>query len=267
MFFIANHCHNNVSVWIGKKCNSGLQLWTLLFYKTSVPFAQRSTRSLGATLREIWDSYFIWRGPLSLRRFPVTSRENPFDVKVRSKPTDSVFIWTTWFRVPAKGGNCNHRSKKSKKKGEESAWKPLWFTPQVGLYPECLFPTFEGSGLLHTFFCTHSSGMFGVYPAFFDFPSRSFLSYHLTQMKCDSLSLAGCRSSPTYFSPPSRWLKVCSSGDNSSCFWRDVPLMHARRAWRSGQLFASSPCLSSRSVKHANLYLCACVHACPHTPD
>lgn len=138
---------------------------------------------------------------------------------------------------------------------------------QVGLYPECLFPTFEDSGLLHTFFCTHSSGMFGVYPAFFDFPSRSFLSYHLTQMKCDSLSLAGCRSSPTYSSPPSRWLRVCSSGDDSSCFWRDVPLMHARRAWRSGQLFASSPCLSSRSVKHANIYLCACVHACPRTPD
>lgn len=42
---------------------------------------------------EIWHSCFIWRGQPLLRRVPVTSRENPFDVKEHSKPADRVFSY------------------------------------------------------------------------------------------------------------------------------------------------------------------------------
>lgn len=202
MFFIANRCHNNVSVWVGKKCNSGLRLWTLLFHKMPVPFAQRSTRSLGATLREIWHSCFVRRGPPSLSRFPVTSGENPFDVKVRSKPTDSVFIWTTWFRVTAKRGNCNRRSKK----GEESAL--IHSSCRLDSTRSAFFPTFEGCGATpDIFFFLHTQlwHVRGI-PHFLWLSFSQLPVCHLTQMKCDSLSLAHLAPLPLTSRPhPGGW--------------------------------------------------------------
>lgn len=157
---------------------------------------------------------FIWRGQPSLRRIPVTSRENPFDVKVHSKPTDGVFS-CEWpgFELQSKGEIATAEVKRVSLEAflsHSSTWS-VFFLP------------FRVAGLLWPFLHPQLWHLQGI-PHFF------WLSFLQLKNEVWFTELASCRSSPIYFSPPFRWLKVHSSGDDSSCFSRDVSLIHATRA-------------------------------------
>lgn len=124
-------------------------------------FIKRLCHSHNTEMGEIWHSCFIWRGP-SLRRFPVTSRENPFDVKVRSKPTDRVFSYERpGFQLQWKGEIATAEVKKEKSQLGSLSDSLLL---QVRLYSECLFPTFEGRGTTPAIFAHTALACSGYTP-------------------------------------------------------------------------------------------------------